>query len=214
MIERLVDIAADELEIDPAELRRRNTIPPERMPYKTPLGCSPMTAGISTRISTAPRGLPNWRGFETRRKLAAQRGMLRGIGISNTIEQAADPTYETAEIRFDPLGGTDTSSRLDLARPGPHHDPDADAGRPARCRSRADQVHRRRHRRGGVRHGHRRLALDHDERRRHRRGQRQDHRQRQEARRAYLGGRGSRHRIQGWPLHHRRHRPRHGASTK
>ena len=31
--------------------------------------------------------------------------MLRGIGISNTIEQAADPTYETAEIRFDPLGG-------------------------------------------------------------------------------------------------------------
>ena len=31
--------------------------------------------------------------------------MLRGIGISNTIEQAADPTIETAEIRFDPLGG-------------------------------------------------------------------------------------------------------------
>src|SRR5262249_32330668 len=40
-----------------------------------------------------------------RRKQAARRGMLRGIGISNTIEQAADPTYETAEIRFDPLGG-------------------------------------------------------------------------------------------------------------
>src|SRR6185437_1281803 len=35
----------------------------------------------------------------------ARRGMLRGIGISNTIEQAADPTIETAEIRFDPLGG-------------------------------------------------------------------------------------------------------------
>jgi carbon-monoxide dehydrogenase large subunit len=31
--------------------------------------------------------------------------MLRGIGISNTIEFAADPTIETAEIRFDPLGG-------------------------------------------------------------------------------------------------------------
>jgi carbon-monoxide dehydrogenase large subunit len=49
--------------------------------------------------------LADWAGFEARRRQAAQRGMLRGIGISNTIEQAADPTYETAEIRFDPLGG-------------------------------------------------------------------------------------------------------------
>jgi Molybdopterin-binding domain of aldehyde dehydrogenase len=37
MIERLIDIAADEMSIDPAELRRRNTIPPSAMPYKTPL---------------------------------------------------------------------------------------------------------------------------------------------------------------------------------
>ena len=37
MIERLIDIAADEMGIDPAELRRRNTIPPSAMPYKTPL---------------------------------------------------------------------------------------------------------------------------------------------------------------------------------
>jgi hypothetical protein len=37
MIERLIDIAADQMKIDPAELRRRNTIPPEAMPYKAPL---------------------------------------------------------------------------------------------------------------------------------------------------------------------------------
>jgi CO/xanthine dehydrogenase Mo-binding subunit len=37
MIERLIDIAADEMGIDPAELRRRDTIPPKAMPYKTPL---------------------------------------------------------------------------------------------------------------------------------------------------------------------------------
>src|SRR4029077_9120609 len=49
--------------------------------------------------------LADWRGFEARRKEAARRGMLRGIGISNTIEQAADPTIETAEIRFNPRGG-------------------------------------------------------------------------------------------------------------
>jgi carbon-monoxide dehydrogenase large subunit len=37
MIERLIDIAADQMDVDPAELRRRNTIPPQAMPYKTPL---------------------------------------------------------------------------------------------------------------------------------------------------------------------------------
>ncbi len=104
MIERLVDIAADELEIDPAELRRRNTIPPERMPYKTPLTFTYDTGRFAENLDRTVR-LANWSEFETRRKLAAQRGMLRGIGISNTIEQASDPTYETAEIRFDPLGG-------------------------------------------------------------------------------------------------------------
>jgi CO/xanthine dehydrogenase Mo-binding subunit len=50
--------------------------------------------------------LADRKGFEGRRKEAAGRSMLRGIGISNTIEFAADPTIETAEIRFDPLGGT------------------------------------------------------------------------------------------------------------
>ena len=104
MIERLVDIAADELKIDPAELRRRNTIPPDRMPYKTPLTFTYDSGHFAENLDRTVR-LANWSQFETRRKEAARRGMLRGIGISNTIEQAADPTYETAEIRFDPLGG-------------------------------------------------------------------------------------------------------------
>ena len=104
MIERLVDIAADELKIDPAELRRRNTIPPDRMPYKTPLTFTYDSGHFAENLDRTMR-LANWSQFETRRKEAARRGMLRGIGISNTIEQAADPTYETAEIRFDPLGG-------------------------------------------------------------------------------------------------------------
>ncbi len=104
MIERLVDIAADELKIDPAELRRRNTIPPERMPYKTPLTFTYDSGRFAENLDRTVR-LANWSEFETRRQEAARRGMLRGIGLSNTIEQAADPTYETAEIRFDPLGG-------------------------------------------------------------------------------------------------------------
>jgi aerobic carbon-monoxide dehydrogenase large subunit len=104
MIERLIDIAADEMKIDPAELRRRNTIPPSSMPYKTPLVFTYDSGRFEENLSRAMK-LGDWSGFEARRKEAAKRGKLRGIGISNTIEQAADPTIETAEIRFDPLGG-------------------------------------------------------------------------------------------------------------
>jgi carbon-monoxide dehydrogenase large subunit len=104
MIERLIDIAADEMKIDPAELRRRNTIPPQAMPYKTPLTFTYDSGRFEENMDRAMK-LGDWTGFEARRKESAKRGLLRGIGISNTIEQAADPTYETAEIRFDPLGG-------------------------------------------------------------------------------------------------------------
>jgi aerobic carbon-monoxide dehydrogenase large subunit len=104
MIERLIDIAADEMKIDPAELRRRNTIPPSAMPYKTPLTFTYDSGHFEENMDRVMK-LADWAGFETRRKEATKRGVLRGIGISNTIEQAADPTIETAEIRFDPLGG-------------------------------------------------------------------------------------------------------------
>src|SRR4051794_25976575 len=104
MIERLIDIAADEMKLDPAELRRRNTIPPSAMPYKTPLTFTYDSGRFEENMDRAMK-LGDWRGFEARRREAAKRGKLRGIGISNTIEQAADPTIETAEIRFDPLGG-------------------------------------------------------------------------------------------------------------
>ena len=104
MIERLIDIAADEMKIDPSELRRRNTIPPQAMPYKTPLTFTYDSGRFEENMDRA-MALGDWKGFEARRKEAAKRGMLRGIGLSNTIEQAADPTIETAEIRFDPLGG-------------------------------------------------------------------------------------------------------------
>jgi carbon-monoxide dehydrogenase large subunit len=104
MIERLIDIAADEMKIDPAELRRRNTIPPQAMPYKTPLTFTYDSGRFEENMDRAMK-LSDWNGFPVRRKEAARRGKLRGIGLSNTIEQAADPTIETAEIRFDPLGG-------------------------------------------------------------------------------------------------------------
>jgi carbon-monoxide dehydrogenase large subunit len=74
------------------------------MPYKTPLTFTYDSGRFEENMDRVMK-LADWQGFEKRRQEAAKRGVLRGIGISNTIEQAADPTIETAEIRFDPLGG-------------------------------------------------------------------------------------------------------------
>ncbi len=103
MIERLVEMAADELGMDPAELRRKNIIPPEAMPYKTALTYTYDSGRFEENMDRA-MGLADWAGFAARRDEAAARGKLRGIGMSNTIEFAADNTLETAEIRFDPQG--------------------------------------------------------------------------------------------------------------
>src|SRR4029078_8475471 len=91
MIERLIDIAADQTGIDPAELRRRNTIPAQAMPYKTPLTFTYDSGRFEENLDRTMK-LADLKGSEARRREAARRGMLRGIGISNTIEFASDPT--------------------------------------------------------------------------------------------------------------------------
>ena len=103
MIERLVELAADELGIDPAELRRKNIIPPEAMPYRTPLTYTYDSGRFEENMDRA-MAMADWAGFKARRAESEARGKLRGIGLSNTIEWAADTTMETAEIRFDPGG--------------------------------------------------------------------------------------------------------------
>src|SRR5438046_6378120 len=103
VIERMVDLAADELGIDPAELRRRNYIPPEAMPFKTGLTFTYDTGEFEKSMSMA-LDLADFGGFEQRRAQARTRGKLRGIGISNTIERAAAGGFEGAEIRFDKSG--------------------------------------------------------------------------------------------------------------
>jgi carbon-monoxide dehydrogenase large subunit len=103
VIERLVDLAADELGIDPAELRRKNYIPPAAMPFKTALTFTYDSGEFEKSMDMALR-LADFAGFERRRAEARKRGKLRGIGISNTIERAAAQGFEGAEIRFDKSG--------------------------------------------------------------------------------------------------------------
>lgn len=101
--ERLIDLAADELGMDRVELRRRNLIPPDAMPFKTPLefnyDCGEFEKNMDIALDMA-----DWSGFAQRREESRRRGKLRGIGISNSIEKAASPGFEGAEIRFDRAG--------------------------------------------------------------------------------------------------------------
>jgi carbon-monoxide dehydrogenase large subunit len=103
MIERMVDIASDELGIDPAELRRRNTIPPSAMPFKTGLtftyDCGEFEKNMDLALQLADR-----RGFAHRKAEARKRGKLRGFGFSNTIERAGAASMDGAELRFDASG--------------------------------------------------------------------------------------------------------------
>jgi len=103
IIERMVDLAADQLGVDPAELRRRNTIPTNAMPYKTSVtftyDCGEFEKNMDMALDAADK-----RGFEARRAQSKKNGKLRGLGFSNTIERSAAPGLEGAEIRFDRTG--------------------------------------------------------------------------------------------------------------
>jgi aerobic carbon-monoxide dehydrogenase large subunit len=106
-IERVIDVAARELGIDPVELRRRNLIPPSAMPFKTGLvftyDCGDFGKVMDLALSAA-----DYAGFEKRRAEARRRGKLLGLGIANPIEVAGGPytgvNPDTAEMRINPDG--------------------------------------------------------------------------------------------------------------
>jgi carbon-monoxide dehydrogenase large subunit len=85
VVERLVSQAAAELGIDAAELRRRNFIPPEAFPYKTPTGSTYENADLPGLLDKALK-LADWKGFAARRSRSEKAGKLRGIGIATVIE--------------------------------------------------------------------------------------------------------------------------------
>jgi aerobic carbon-monoxide dehydrogenase large subunit len=103
VIETMVNLAARQLGIDPAELRRRNMIPAAAMPYKTALiytyDCGDFGRNLEDCLKLADQA-----GFEERRWESAARGRLRGLGTSSTVEASNAGLIEHAEIRFDPTG--------------------------------------------------------------------------------------------------------------
>ncbi len=104
LIERLVDDAARELGVDRIELRRKNMLPASALPYQSPLGpyydCGEFEQNLDMALKLADVA-----GFAARKAESKKRGLLRGLGIVNAIEQAAGTVMpEYAEVRFTPSG--------------------------------------------------------------------------------------------------------------
>jgi carbon-monoxide dehydrogenase large subunit len=100
--ERLLDLAAQKLEIDPVEIRRRNFIAPGAMPYTTPTGFV-YDSGEFARIADKCLALADWNGYAARKSATEQRGRLRGRGMISYIEDCG-VFNDRMELRFDPSG--------------------------------------------------------------------------------------------------------------
>lgn len=96
-IERLLDVAAHDLGLTPAEIRRRNFIPPEAMPYDTCLGATYDSGEFGKNLEDALQ-LANWQDFQSRRTAAKAQGKLRGIGLACYIERCSGGAPEKARL--------------------------------------------------------------------------------------------------------------------
>ena len=93
MLERLLDLAADQLAIDRIELRRRNLIPHAKLPYRTALGLTFDSGDFLGNMAEALE-LSDWSGFPARRADALARGRLAGIGLANYVEAPVGAPHE------------------------------------------------------------------------------------------------------------------------
>jgi aerobic carbon-monoxide dehydrogenase large subunit len=105
IVERLVDEAAAKLGIDPLELRRRNLIPREAMPYETPTGSKFDSGDFPALLESAKRHA-DWDDFAARRKASKRAGKLRGIGCGMFVEPSGGGGVKKDEVAvlFQPDG--------------------------------------------------------------------------------------------------------------
>jgi carbon-monoxide dehydrogenase large subunit len=102
-MERLVETAAREMGIDRVELRRRNHIRPEQMPYRSPSGMLYDSGEFPTVMEKALKAA-DWDGYAARQAETRARGKVRGRGIGHYLEVTADAGNEMGGIRFEPDG--------------------------------------------------------------------------------------------------------------
>ena len=102
-MERLVETAAREMGIDRVELRRRNHIQPEQMPYRAPSGMLYDSGEFPTVMDKALIAA-DWNGYAARQAESRAHGKVRGRGIGHYLEVTADAGNEMGGIRFEADG--------------------------------------------------------------------------------------------------------------
>src|SRR6516162_8435526 len=109
-IERLVDIAADELGnvlgLDRVALRRKNLIRPQAMPYRNAVGMVYDSGRYQENMAWA-MDVADWKGFAARRREARRRGKLLGLGLANYVESSIGAPREQARIKVQQEGRVD-----------------------------------------------------------------------------------------------------------
>ena len=120
-LERIIDLAAAELGIDPAELRRRNLLEPDDFPLTTPTGanmdCGDYARALDLALATA--GYDDLRSEQARRRAAGDRRLL-GIGVSTYVEVTAVGMFQEFGSVTVELDGTITA-RAGTASHGQGH---------------------------------------------------------------------------------------------
>ena len=99
-VERVIDMAAETLGIDPAELRLRNILDEAALPYRNAIGQTYDSGGFGQCLRLAAEKA-EWASFPKRRESSAVRARLRGIGIASYVMPAGYASGENAEIRVD-----------------------------------------------------------------------------------------------------------------
>src|SRR4051794_21543192 len=102
-MERVIDLAAAEMGIDRLELRRRNQIQPQQMPYKAASG-SNYDSGDFPAVFKRALEVADVDGFAQRRSESRARGKLRGLGVGSYLEVTAPANKEMGGIHFEPDG--------------------------------------------------------------------------------------------------------------
>lgn len=98
-LERLVDMAADQLGIDRGDIRRQNLIQPAALPYRTALGKMLDSGGDYPAALDRSLRVLDWNGFPARRSGSEAKGRLRGIGLACNLHPIGGSTAETSKVR-------------------------------------------------------------------------------------------------------------------
>jgi carbon-monoxide dehydrogenase large subunit len=117
MLERLMDEAAVQMKLDPAELRRRNFIPRDKFPYRIVNGIT-YDSGDFEGVLDRALAASDWAGFEARRRQSAARGKLRGRGMSTFIEATGAGFAPADQVR---LSWGEGGTTLTLSAPTHSH---------------------------------------------------------------------------------------------